>query len=174
VLGLIAEPDRLRVFSALALGATTTTDIRQMSGLDARTVEKALGRLVAGELVAREATGVVRLHTEDLLGLARRIGERRSTRTEFDEDVPGAVVLTRFIRAGRLTTIPMQHSKRKVVLDYLVQNFDPDCRYSEKEINETLGRYFDDFAALRRYLVDEGFMEREAGVYWRSGGSFDL
>jgi hypothetical protein len=27
-----------------------------------------------------------------------------------------------------------------------------------------------DFAALRRYLVDEGFLTREDGVYWRSGG----
>ena len=26
-------------------------------------------------------------------------------------------------------------------------------------------------AALRRYLVDEGFLDREASVYWRSGGS---
>jgi hypothetical protein len=24
---------------------------------------------------------------------------------------------------------------------------------------------------LRRYLVDEGLLSREAGVYWRSGGT---
>ena len=34
-----------------------------------------------------------------------------------------------------------------------------------------LRRYHDDYAALRRYLVDEGFMTREGGVYWRSGGT---
>jgi hypothetical protein len=27
---------------------------------------------------------------------------------------------------------------------------------------------------LRRYLVDEGFMSRQAGIYWRSGGTVDL
>jgi hypothetical protein len=27
---------------------------------------------------------------------------------------------------------------------------------------------------LRRYLVDEGFMKREQGVYWRSGGTVDV
>jgi hypothetical protein len=26
-----------------------------------------------------------------------------------------------------------------------------------------------DFAALRRYLVDEEFMQRRRGVYWRTG-----
>jgi hypothetical protein len=29
-----------------------------------------------------------------------------------------------------------------------------------------------DTAALRRYLVDEEFLTRDHGVYWRSGGSF--
>jgi hypothetical protein len=31
-----------------------------------------------------------------------------------------------------------------------------------------------DYATLRRYLVDDGFLERREGFYWRAGGSFDL
>lgn len=33
-----------------------------------------------------------------------------------------------------------------------------------------------DTAALRRYLVDDGFLEREGGGghYWRSGGTFEI
>ncbi len=31
-----------------------------------------------------------------------------------------------------------------------------------------------DVAALRRYLVDEGLLTREAGVYWRSGGTVEV
>ena len=30
-----------------------------------------------------------------------------------------------------------------------------------------------DTAALRRYLVDEGILDREHGEYWRTGGTFD-
>ncbi|MGH2752688.1 MAG: DUF2087 domain-containing protein [Actinomycetota bacterium] len=71
-------------------------------------------------------------------------------------------------------SIPVQHSKRAIVLDHLAQDFEPGKRYPEKEVNSILGRYHDDVAALRRYLVDEGFMEREAGVYWRAGGSFEI
>jgi hypothetical protein len=29
-------------------------------------------------------------------------------------------------------------------------------------------------ASLRRYLVDEGFLERAKGEYWRSGGTFNI
>ena len=32
----------------------------------------------------------------------------------------------------------------------------------------------DEEAALRRYLVDEEFLERRQGFYWRAGGTFEL
>jgi len=44
-------------------------------------------------------------------------------------------------------------------------------RYEEREVNVTVIRFFNDYAALRRYLVDEGFLDRAGGEYWRSGGS---
>jgi hypothetical protein len=41
-------------------------------------------------------------------------------------------------------------------------------------VNAMLGRWHEDVASLRRYMVDEGFLEREGGGgdYWRAGGSF--
>ena len=42
------------------------------------------------------------------------------------------------------------------------------------EVNEILARFHPDYAALRRYLVENGFMTRENSVYWRSGGTFDV
>jgi hypothetical protein len=174
LLGLIADPDRLRVVGALALGATSAADIRSMTALDARTVEKAIARLVAGELVEREPNGIVRLMTEELLTVARGVAEKRDSEGLTESGVPGAIVLSRFMKGGRLTAIPVQFSKRAIVLDYLAQSFEPGRRYAESQVNETLGRWHDDVAALRRYLVDEGFMQREAGFYWRSGGRFEI
>lgn len=83
------------------------------------------------------------------------------------------VLRTFFDDQGRLTTIPVKHAKRLVVLDRLAQLFEPGERYPETEVNRLLRGAHDDVAALRRYLVDEGFLSREGGVYWRSGGSFD-
>jgi hypothetical protein len=81
-------------------------------------------------------------------------------------------VLRAFVRDGRLTSIPAARSKRIVVLDLLAQEFDPGRRYSEAVVNLILGRFNADVAALRRYLVDEGFLEREHGEYWRAGGTY--
>ena len=50
--------------------------------------------------------------------------------------------------------------------------FEPGRTYSEAEVNETLRAFYDDYAALRRYLVDEGFLTRDANTYWRTGGTF--
>ena len=84
-------------------------------------------------------------------------------------------LLARFVDAdGRLHTIPVKRAKRLVVLDHLVQRFDLGRTYLEREVNELLAPTHPDVAALRRHLVDEAFLTREDGVYWRSGGSVDL
>jgi hypothetical protein len=74
---------------------------------------------------------------------------------------------------GRLRTIPTKHAKLLVVLDRLAQEFEPGRTYPEAAVNELLVRFHPDYAALRRYLVDNDFMTREDGRYWRSGGTFD-
>jgi hypothetical protein len=75
---------------------------------------------------------------------------------------------------GRLHTIPSKHSKLLVVLDYLAQRFEPGVRYPEASVNEILGEFHADYAALRRYLVENGFLDRAESVYWRSGGTVDV
>jgi hypothetical protein len=75
---------------------------------------------------------------------------------------------------GRLHTIPSKQAKLLVVLDHLAQSFEPGRHYPEKDVNEVLERFHPDYAALRRYLVENLFLTREDGVYWRSGGSFDV
>jgi hypothetical protein len=69
----------------------------------------------------------------------------------------------------RLVAIPAQRKKRLVVLRWLAEDFQPGQRYMEAEANRILGRRHADFATLRRLLVDEELMQRNAGVYWRTG-----
>ena len=47
-------------------------------------------------------------------------------------------------------------------------------KYPEARVNEILGEVHPDFAALRRYLVENSFLDRADNVYWRSGGTFDV
>ena len=84
-------------------------------------------------------------------------------------------VLANFLDAdGRVPTIPSKRHKLLVVLDYLAQRFEPGVRYPETEVNDILAAFHPDYAALRRYLVDNGFLDRADNMYWRSGGSVDV
>lgn len=79
-------------------------------------------------------------------------------------------VLETFVdHAGRLTAIPVQRKKRLAVLSWLVEDFQPGRLYAEAEVNRIITRRHPDFAAVRRYLVDEELMQRRRGVYWRTG-----
>ncbi len=88
--------------------------------------------------------------------------------------VPLDPIVRRFCVGNRLAVIPARRSKRRAVLDWLAQEFVPGRVYPEATVNEILQRYHPDCAALRRYLVDEDFMDRRDGFYWRVGGTFDV
>jgi hypothetical protein len=174
LVGLLADDDRRRVFAALVLGASNADAVRQVAGLDARAAGRALQRLVDAGLVVRGDDGVVHLLGEAFALAARAEAEREPRAHEHDDEPPDvARVLRAFVREGRLTSIPAVHAKRLVVLDWLVQRFEPGRRYSEQMVNLILGQVHADTAALRRYLVDEGLLSRAQGEYWRTGGTFE-
>lgn len=75
---------------------------------------------------------------------------------------------------GRIAQMPSKLSKRLVILDHVAHAFEVGRRYSEPEVNVVLRAFHDDYAALRRYLVEEGFLTREAGIYWRTGGTVEV
>jgi len=72
---------------------------------------------------------------------------------------------------GRITTMPAKRAKRLVLLDHVAGQFEIGVHYSELEVNAVLRAVYDDYVTLRRYLVDEGFLDRDRGEYWRSGGT---
>jgi len=79
-----------------------------------------------------------------------------------------------FFVDGRLVRLPAKRSKRLVVLDRLAQEFVPGLHYLEAQVDERLREFHPDYPALRRALVDEGFLHRERGVYWRAGGTVPI
>lgn len=178
IAGLLGDGERLRVVAAVALGAGDVAEVVERTGLDQRAATTALERLVGAGLVVvddhrRFAVAVDRLKAAaaDPSG-----GERPPGPSPEDAGATAeqAAVLRNFWRDGRLTSIPAQRGKRLVLLDFLAQRFEPGKVYPERDVNFELMKVHPDAAALRRYLVDEGFFERRDGFYWRSGGTFDV
>ena len=170
LVGLMAEPDRRRVVAALILSAGDLSSVVRTSGLETREAMDALERLSAAGLVEVGSDGVYVL-LEETFKIAARADREETSPDPVPPADPAAQVLDRSIVNGRLVHLPRKRSKRLVVLDRLAQEFEPGVRYSERDVNGALRPFDDDVATLRRYLVDEGFLDRADGDYWRSGGT---
>ena len=92
---------------------------------------------------------------------------------DLNRDLPSQ--LRRYVRDGRISVIPAKRAARLLLLDQIAQAFEPGRRYRELVVNEILKAFYDDHAALRRYLIDEDLLSRTPdGTYWRSGGTVPL
>jgi hypothetical protein len=171
IAGLLADTDRRRSFAAVELGARTSDEVVGATGLTVTQVGKALGRLVAGGLVITGSDGGLIIAVPALQAAARAALARPESTEHNDQSDDVRKVLRSFVIGGRITQVPTSPGKRRVVLDWLVQDFEPGQRYSEQMVNLILGRRHQDTAALRRYLVDAGLLVRDRGEYWRSGGT---
>lgn len=175
LIGSLGTVPRLRVAAAVILGSGTAAEVRSATGLDARTVHRELDRLVAAGVIGAGPDGRFGARVEDLAAAARELAKAAAAQPSREPPItPEEKVRRAFFKDGRLTSIPAQRSKRLVILDVLAQEFEPGRRYPEREVNRRLRGWNDDVAALRRYLVDEGFMQRDRAEYWRAGGSFDI
>ena len=76
-------------------------------------------------------------------------------------------VISNFFKYGRLTQIPTQRKKREIVLFEILKQFETDREYGEKEVNEIILRYHEDFCTIRREMIAFGMMTRNHEIYKR-------
>jgi hypothetical protein len=172
LIGALSDPERLAVAGALASRPATVGELASSLNLRPDRVRRHLTKLTkVGLIHVDRDRRTYRYEPEALRRAAQSISPAREAGL-----VLGAVyeeeeqVLRRYFRGGRLREIPAKHSKRLIILSRLALEFDIGVRYTEQQVNHTLKRFHQDYAALRRYLVDQGFLSRERGQYWRSGG----
>jgi len=170
-LRLALDPVRLAVLGAAAVGSVDVDGLARNLEVPVHRIERALGRLRAAGLIDDD----LRLDA----AVMRSISEQLPERAPADDSVlegewsdAERAILTRFFEHDRLRQIPAHKGKRRVVLERIVQEFEPGLRYDEREVSRRLQLFHPDHASLRRYLIDEELMTRADGSYWRSGGRF--
>ncbi|HBN86392.1 MAG TPA: transcriptional regulator [Clostridiales bacterium] len=68
----------------------------------------------------------------------------------------------------RLKNFPVKEKKKLAILQKIASQFEPDRRYTEKEVNAILKDIYDDYVTIRRYMIEYGFMDRmrDCSEYW--------
>ncbi len=89
----------------------------------------------------------------------------------WTQDIPAEAwsekVLKSFVIGDCLKKIPASRKKREVILKWLVNKFEPEKNYTEKEVNEIISRHHPDYATLRREFIGYQLMKRDDGIYQR-------
>jgi DNA-binding HxlR family transcriptional regulator len=174
----LSDSNRLKIIGLLAQHELSVEQIAEMLQLKPSTVSHHLGKLSKAGLVSAHPESyynIYRLEESILESMAKRlISKENLPGIAIDVDMDAydrKVIKTYSLPDGSLKTIPLQQKKLQAVLKYVVEAFDMDKRYTEKQVNEILSRFNEDYALLRRELVEFGLMERQGGggEYWRTG-----
>jgi DNA-binding transcriptional ArsR family regulator len=171
----LADANRLKIVGLLAQKDFSVEQLAEILGISSSTVSHHLTRLSKAGLVSAHTESyynVYTLNVQTLEKLSRELLEENklpSITAEVDMDAYDQKVVKNYANPdGSLKSIPNQQKKLLAILHYIVRDFEPGRKYSEKEVNQILETYHTDYAFLRRSLIDFNIMGRETGggAYW--------
>jgi predicted transcriptional regulator len=176
LLKALADKNRLKIIGLLAQRARAVEDISTALKIGASTVSHHLSVLSKAGLVTGRAQGyysIYSLQSSPLEEMAKNLLRRDKLKGLAEESLADPFdkkVLAAFTTVdGRIRAFPTQEKKLLVLVRYVLKDFEPGVRYTEKQVNVILGKYSEDTALLRRAFVEYRFMAREGGggKYWR-------
>ncbi|MDX6678041.1 MAG: hypothetical protein QOE31_2093 [Solirubrobacteraceae bacterium] len=162
MLAALAHPQRLRLLAAIADAGEggCRVDALRDGGLPEKQLRRHLARLTQAGLVDSDGALVV-----------ARLDRMQQAEDMAAADSDMTAEVGAYLRRGRLVDVPRAPEVRRRVLVEIARRFDAERTYSEPEINAALRELHEDHAALRRYMIDFGILERDArGTSYRLAG----
>lgn len=186
----MGDETRLQIVGLLSANARRVSDLASELSLSEPTVSHHISTLREAGLLNLRTEGTNRyysLNTEMFARLNKFVDELESGEFEqrrkdyeaaraamswIDEvemDESDRKILHDYFIGRQLKSLPSKYTKLLVILRYLATLFEFERTYTEQEVNAVLKPVHEDYAQLRRELVEQGFLRREGGggVYWR-------
>ncbi|CAH1211266.1 MULTISPECIES: metalloregulator ArsR/SmtB family transcription factor [Paenibacillus] len=170
----LADPTRLRMLLLLSQGEMNGQALAERLNLSQPTVTHHASKLREAALIKerREKNTVyftlnpyfIKEHAQASVDFIFK-KEAAGDMSDVNETLKASVMRNFYAKDGRLRQIPAQYKKKLIVLEHMAEQLEFGRKYSEKEINEFIKQYHDDFATIRREFIMHQFMYREDGVY---------
>lgn len=162
----VGQPERIKIVGLLANRAHTIAELAVALTLPESEVIHHLRKLRRARLVQTAArvfgeSDTFGLNQETLQQWQAAVEARTAPRPWRE------VILERYVRAGRLKSVPAHPDERRVILEWLAEQFEPGKRYSEAAVIGIIAEHYPKQEMLRRYLVDRGLLKRLGDIYWR-------
>ncbi|WP_068496257.1 DUF2087 domain-containing protein [Paenibacillus kribbensis] len=171
----LADPTRMRILLLLSRGEMHGQALAKKLNLSQPTVTHHASKLREAGLIKerRDKNTVyftlnpelIQQHAEATVRFIFEKGEGEEEMSELNETLEATVLRNFFAKDGKLRQIPAQYKKKLIVLQMLAEKLEPGRVYPERELNEWIKQYHDDFATIRRELIMHQFMYREREMY---------
>lgn len=170
---VFGNESRLKLIGHLANGEKSVGELAKLLEIKEPTVSHHLSEMKGIGLVDARAEGtmrIYRLNSKALESMSKDIFARPNLaalvkRSEMSDEER---VLRAWVKDNRIIGFPAQEKKKQVIISWLADQIPADRRWPEREFSEWLTQFNEDYATLRRDLVDSGYMVREKGFYWRA------
>ncbi|AIQ74843.1 MULTISPECIES: DUF2087 domain-containing protein [Paenibacillus] len=171
----LADPTRLRLLLLLSQGEMHGQALAEKLNLSQPTVTHHAAKLREAALIKERRdknTVYFKLNPEFINNGAEASlqfifskGAENMEEQLPENSLQDTVIRNFFSKDGRLRQIPAQYKKKLIALQYMVEKLEPGVVYTEKEINEFIKQFHEDFATIRREFIMHQFMYREKDKY---------
>ena len=167
----LADRSRLQILKSLAIEDMHVERLAQRLDLTPPTISFHLKKLAeAGAVTGRKSQyyTVYSLNRElfmrDMLAILMEDSEEATERRRRDDEYRQKVIESFFVD-GKLVSIPAQRKKERIILERIAESFEAGREYTEREVNIIIAEFHDDFCTIRRDMIAEKLLSREAGIY---------
>lgn len=170
----LADKSRLQILKSLAIEDMYVERLAERLGITAPTVSFHLKKLADAGAVTSYKSQYYMMYSlkkeifeTSIMDILREESDEAGLQAKRDAEYRQKVI-DAFFEYGKLKSIPAQRKKERIILEEMVKAFEFDRIYSEREVNILIADFFDDFCTLRRDMVAEELLNRDARGYWRA------
>ena len=169
----LADKSRLQILKSLAMEDMYVERLAERLGISAPTVSFHLKKLADAGAVTSYKSQYYMMYSlnkdvfeTSMLEIIREKSDEAEIQAQRDAEYRKKVI-DAFFEYGKLKSIPSQRKKECIVLEVIADAFEYDRVYTEREVNIIIADFFDDFCTIRRDMISENLLDRDAGKYWR-------
>lgn len=171
----MADPTRIRIVSLLADGPLHGKALAGKLGITPPTITHHMAKLRdTGLVYERRDKNTIYFHLnekvlrQDAVAILKIVDNEKANEKEQNEmniQERNKVINNFFAHDGKLKQIPAQRKKKLYVLEHMLRGIEAGRKYEEKEINEYIKQFHEDFATIRREFIMNNQMYRKDGIY---------
>ncbi|MBE5950789.1 MAG: metalloregulator ArsR/SmtB family transcription factor [Lachnospiraceae bacterium] len=167
----LADKSRLQILKSLAKEDMYVERLAERLGLTPATISFHLKKLEDAKAVASRKEQYYTVYSlckdvfmTTIIDIINEESEVIDEQKQREEAYREKVIKT-FFEYGRLKAIPAQRKKQRICLEEIAKTFEPGKEYEEKEVNDKILQFHDDFCTIRRDMISEHIMKRDGNIY---------